>query len=83
MLKYFFYYFIGVEKIYAIKVWLTKNEKDWFLLRDLKDGVIFAWSRKEKAENILNALTCFKAEITEDISPYALARSNQKKQLKK
>ena len=36
--------------VYAIKVWLSKSEKDWFLYKDLEDNVVHTWSRKEKAE---------------------------------
>ena len=66
--------------VYAIKVWLSKSEKDWFLYKDLEDNVVHTWSRKEKAEEVMNLLTCNKAEITEEIPPPALARSTEKKQ---
>ena len=66
--------------VYAIKVWLSKSEKDWFLYKDLEDNVVHTWSRKEKAEEVMNLLTCNKAEITEEIRPPALARSTEKKQ---
>ena len=66
--------------VYAIKVWLSKSEKDWFLYKDLEDHVVHTWSRKEKAEEVMNLLECNKAEITEDSPPPALARSTEKKQ---
>ena len=66
--------------VYAIKVWLSKSEKDWFLYKDLEDHVVNTWSRKEKAEEIMNLLNCYRAEITEDIPTAALARSTEKKQ---
>ena len=31
--------------VYAIKVWLSKSEKDWFLYKDLEDHVVHTWSR--------------------------------------
>ena len=68
--------------MFAIKIWLTKNENDWFYLRDPKDQVIYAWGRKEKAEIVLKSLTCFKAEIDDNISAYAIVRINKKKQKK-
>ena len=52
----------------------------WFLYKDLDDHVVYTWSRKEKAEEVLNLLTCHRAEITEDIPAPALARSTEKKQ---
>ena len=70
----------SLMSVYAIKVWLSKSEKDWFLYKDLEDHVVHTWSRKEKAEEVMNLLTCFKAEITEDIPAPALARSTEKKQ---
>ena len=66
--------------VYAIKVWLSKSEKDWFLYKDLDDNIVYTWSRKEKAEEVMNLLTCNKAEITEEIPPPALVRSTEKKQ---
>ena len=66
--------------VYAIKVWLSKSEKDWFLYRDLEDQVVHTYDRREKAEEIMNLLECNRAEITEDIPPQALARSTEKKQ---
>ena len=66
--------------VYAIKVWLSKSEKDWFLYKDLEDHVVYTWSRREKAEEVMNLLTCNRAEITEEIPGPALARSTEKKQ---
>ena len=66
--------------VYAIKVWLSKSENDWFLYKDLEDNVIHTWSRREKAEEVMKLLVCNKAEITEEIPPPALARSTEKKQ---
>ena len=69
--------------VYAIKVWLSKSEKDWFLYKDLEDHVVHTWSRREKAEEVMNLLNCYKAEITEDIPAPALGRSTEKKQKSK
>ena len=66
--------------VYAIKVWLSKSEKDWFLYRDLEDNVVYTWGRKDKAEEVMNLLVCNKAEITEEIPAPALGRSTEKKQ---
>ena len=69
--------------VYAIKVWLSKSEKDWFLYRDLEDQVVHTYDSKEKAEEVINLLECNRAEITEEIPPQALARSSEKKQRQK
>lgn len=66
--------------MFAIKVWLTKNEHDWFYMRDIKDQVVCTWSRKEKAEIVLKALTCFKAELEENLPSSIVTRVNKKKQ---
>ena len=66
--------------VYAIKVWLSKSEKDWFLYRDLEDQVVHTYDSKEKAEEVINLLECNRAEVTEEIPPQALARSTEKKQ---
>ncbi|MDB2584354.1 hypothetical protein OAQ98_05185 [Alphaproteobacteria bacterium] len=69
--------------VYAIKVWLSKSEKDWFLYRDLEDQVVHTYDSKEKAEEVINLLECNRAEVTEEIPPQALARSTEKKQRQK
>jgi len=69
--------------VYAIKVWLSKSEKNWFLYRDLEDQVVHTYDSKEKAEEVINLLECNRAEITEEIPPQALARSTEKKQRQK
>ena len=66
--------------MFAIKVWLTKNENFWFYLRDPKDQVVYTWSRKEKAEIVLKSLTCFNAQLEENIPANILARVKKKKQ---
>ena len=69
--------------MYAIKVWTSKNENDWFLLRDLNDSVVHIWTRKEKAQEVLEALTRQKAEITQEIPAAALLKATEKKQNQK
>ena len=69
--------------VYAIKVWLSKSEKDWFLYRDLEDQVVNTYDSREKAEEVMNLLECNRAEITEVIPAAALARSTEKKQRQK
>ena len=66
--------------MYAIKVWLSKNEHDWYLLRDLNDSVVHVWTRQEKAQEVLDQLICIKAEITREIPAAALLKSTEKKQ---
>ena len=70
---------LGRSDLFAIKVWLTKNEHDWFYLRDPKNQVVYTWSRKEKADMVLKALTCFKAELEDNIAASIVARVNKNK----
>ena len=34
--------------MYGIKVWLTNDVKDWYLLRDINDGVVHVWKKKRR-----------------------------------
>ena len=43
----------------------------------------FIWTRKEKAQEVLDALTCQKAEITQEIPAAALLKATEKKQNQK
>jgi hypothetical protein len=49
-------------------------------MRDIKDQVVCTWGRKEKAEIVLKALTCFKAELEENLPSSIVTRVNKKKQ---
>ena len=42
--------------------------------------MVHTWGRREKAEEVMGLLNCYKAEITEDIPAPALARATEKKQ---
>ena len=42
--------------MYAIKVWSTKEENSWYLMRDLKDHVVHCYGRQEKAEGVVKHL---------------------------
>ena len=38
--------------MYGIKVWLSKDDKDWYLLRDLNDGKVHIWDRRVDVEYV-------------------------------
>ena len=39
--------------MYAIKVWSTKEENSWYLMRDPTDHVIHCYGRQEKVEAVV------------------------------
>ena len=65
--------------MYGIKVWLTDDVKDWYLLRDINDGVVNVWKKKEDALNIQKILKCKKSAITKIMSGAILDRANYKR----
>ena len=36
--------------MYGIKVWSSEKDNDWYLLKDMNDGVIHVWDKKEEVE---------------------------------
>lgn len=58
-------------------------QKNYYLMRDLDDNVVHVFTRKEKAEKIVNFLQeenpKMLIQITEDIPAAALARALKKK----
>ena len=65
--------------MYGIKVWLTDDVKDCYLLRDINDGVVHVWKKKEDALNIKKILKCKKSAITKIMSSAILDRANHKR----
>ena len=65
--------------MYGIKVWLTNDAKDWYLLRDINDGVVHVWEKKEDVLNIQKNLKCKKSPITKIMSSGILDRANYKR----
>ena len=65
--------------MYGIKVWLTDDAKDWYLLRDINDGVVHVWEKKEDVLNIQKNLKCKKSAITKIMSSGILDRANYKR----
>lgn len=65
--------------MYGIKVWLSEDTKDWYLLRDMDDGVVHVWDKKEDVINIQKNLKCKKSAITKIMSNAILDRVNYKR----
>ena len=34
--------------MYGIKVWSSAKENDWYLLKDINDGVVHVWDKKKR-----------------------------------
>ena len=67
--------------MYGIKVWSSKNDNDWYLLRDLDDGVVHIWDKKEEVEKVQKNLICKKSAITKIMSNVIIDRAlNKRKQ---
>ena len=65
--------------MYGIKVWLSEDTRDWYLLRDMDDGVVHVWDKKEDVVNIQKNLKCKKSAITKIMSNAILDRVNYKR----
>ena len=61
----------------------TALQKNYYLMRDFEDNVVHVFTRKEKAERIVNELQeqnpKMLIQLTEDIPAAALARALKKK----
>ena len=64
--------------MYGIKVWSSKNDNDWYLLRDLDDGVVHTWDKKEEVEKVQKNLSCKRSAITKIMSGVILDRALKK-----
>ena len=65
--------------MYGIKVWSSENDNDWYLLRDLDDGVVHTWDKKEEVEKVQKNLTCKRSAITKIMSSVIIDRALKKR----
>ena len=68
--------------MYGIKVWSSENDNDWYLLRDLDDGVVHTWEKKEEVEKVQKNLSCKKSAITKIMSGVIIDRALKKQKEK-
>jgi DNA-directed RNA polymerase subunit L len=70
--------------MYAIKVWSTKVENSWYLMRDPTDYVVHCYGRQSRAEAVVKHLLeqnpKMRIEVTQDISVAAIKRATDKRQ---
>jgi len=69
--------------MYAIKVWSTKVENSWYLMRDPTDHVVHCYGRQERAEAVVKHLLeknpKMRIEITQNVSVAATKRATDKR----
>ena len=65
--------------MYGIKVWSSENDNDWYLLRDLDDGVVYTWDKKEEVKKVQKNLICKKSAITKIMSGVIIDRALKKR----
>ena len=65
--------------MYGIKVWLSKDDKDWYLLRDLNDGIVHIWDRRVDVEYVRKNLECIRSQITKIMSKKMIQRAQDKR----
>ncbi len=65
--------------MYGIKVWSSEKDNDWYLLRDMNDGVVHIWDNKEEVEQVQKNLSCKKSAITKIMSSALIDRALNKR----
>ena len=65
--------------MYGIKIWSSEKDNDWYLLRDMNDGVIHVWDKKEEVQRVQNNLSCKKSAITKIMSSVIIDRALNKR----
>ena len=65
--------------MYGIKVWSSENENEWCLLRDMNDGVIHVWDKKEEVERVQKNLSCKRSAVTKIMSSEIIDRALNKR----
>ena len=66
-------------EMYGIKVWSSEKDNDWYLLKDMNDGVIHVWDKKEEVEQAQKNLNCRRSAITKIMSSVIIDRALNKR----
>ena len=68
--------------MYGIKIWSSENKNDWYLLRDMDDGIVHVWDKKEDVQHVQQSLKCKKSAITKIMSSVIIDSAlNKRKQI--
>ena len=65
--------------MYGIKVWSSEKDNDWYLLKDMNDGVVHVWDKKEEVEKAQKNLNCKRSAITKIMSSVIIDRALNKR----
>ena len=65
--------------MYGIKIWSSEKDNDWYLSRDMNDGVVHVWDKKEDVERVQNNLSCKRSAITKIMSSVIIDRALNKR----
>ena len=65
--------------MYGIKIWSSEKINDWYLLRDMDDGVVHVWDKKEEVERVRKNLNYKKSAITKIMSSVIIDRAINKR----
>ena len=68
--------------MYGIKIWSSEKDNDWYFLRDMDDGVVHVWDKKEEVERVQNNLGCKRSAITKIMSSVIIDRALNKRKEK-
>ena len=60
--------------MYGIKVWSSEKDNDWYLLRDMNDGVVHVWEKKEEVEQAQKHLSFKRSAVTKIMSSAIIDR---------
>jgi len=60
-------------------VLLSKDDIDWYLLRDLNDGIVHIWDRRVDVEYVRKNLKCTRSQITKIMSNKMIERAQDKR----
>ena len=60
--------------MYGIKVWSSEKDNAWYLLKDMNDGVIHVWDKKEEVAQAQKNLNCKRSAITQIMSSVIIDR---------
>ena len=71
--------FLWRFEMYGIKIWSSEKDNDWYLLRDMNDGVVHVWDKKEEVQRVQNNLSCKKSAITKIMSSVIIDRALNKR----
>ena len=68
--------------MYGIKIWSSEKDNDWYLLRDMNDGIVQVWDKKEEVERVQNNLGSKRSAITKIMSSLIIDRALNKRKEK-